>query len=196
MTKMFDIKPPVYKKPAEKPAPSSENPKKSNNSKNIFFAIILFVLIIIGFSILNNQNYLKISSDTNSQNELEPIETLVTNSPEPSLSIQPDKSTNGSLDSLKSNVKETKIILLNGSRDFNNTADVKNIIEQNNLSVSEIGDTKNIYSNSTIYYTNNNVAIAQKIKSLLPNYNVNLVEDEIMASDEKIIVIVSKKNED
>jgi len=195
MTKLFDIKPPIYKKNPEKPMTISEKPKIKNNSGNIFFVIIIFILIIIGFSYLSNQNYLKISNDTNFQNDLAPIETLITNSPESQEFNQKNETSSKPLESLKITPNETKIILLNGSRDFNNTADVKNIIEKNNLIVSEIGDTKNIYSNSTIYYTELNIDKAQKIKSLLINYNPNLVEDEIMATDEKIIIVVSKKNE-
>lgn len=198
MTKMFDIGPPKpiskNKKPATKSNYSSKKKKSQSGILVIVFIVCIFIFI---FSLSNNTSSQYSQSDTSTAvNNL--ITTEETGKPPENPLTTPSKTE----DNIENNVDQQEektnnnisenieIVVLNGSGTSGSANKAKEILEKNNILVSEIGNTNNLYTKTTIYYTNENFSLVEKIQETLSNYNPKLEINTDFANIKKILVII------
>lgn len=202
MNKMFDITPPKPKIQNKKSV-KSKNKKKSNG---LIFIIVLLIFVIY-FSLNNkiasnyqeeNNTNEKIKSQQIIKNNTNEIENENTNN-QKTLST-PNPKTTGIDDKENEEIaneeidfdENIEIEILNGAYIPGLANEVKNILEKNNIQVDNIGNTKNLYDRSIIYYQKINIKLAEKLKEILISYNPIIQENDEFASNNKILIVVVK----
>lgn len=200
MSKYFDIKPPTPSKQTSTHTKSASSTNKKHQSKSniLLFGIFIIVAIFI-FSYFNNSNQTyKELTPTSSDNSIKDLgqtvdpsastQGVTTPSATPEPTISQSSSTNTSSDS-----NNVNIIVLNGAQTSGVADSAKKTLENNNISVAQIGNTENSYNESIIYYTDQNLEIAKKIKETLSSYNPTLISDNTLADNTKITVVIGAK---
>jgi len=197
MAKFFDIKPPSSPKKTYHDFPNkSDKPRNKNKIGNILGFIIILVIVIIVFNFLNNNPSYPSNDNNASTLPMVAVSQSPSSTPtspqensESSDRISPNPSQNNS-----ENKIQPKIIILNGGNLPEATNDAKKILETNSVNVSETGDAKNSYESTVIYFTNVNIDYANKIKDILITHSPKLIEDEFIATDGQIVIVIGDKN--
>lgn len=207
MSRFFDIRPPQQrnkpKKHSHSLSQSSSRKSKSNNKQSglliIIFIICVFIFI---FSITNSSSSQYSQAQTDSA-----INNLITDNPSTSKptaysfitpsKIEEENNINNEQDSTidssnNENSNNITVVVMNGARASGVATKAKDTLENNNITVSEIGNTENLYSQTTIYYTEKNTNLARKISETLADYDPVLEINDQFASDQKITVIIGQ----
>ncbi len=205
MSRFFDIRPPKpqsnYKKNIS--AKSSTKPRKQKSGSGILFIIIGICIFIFIFSLTNNTSSSYEQKDNTPQtNEIDNLATTE-NSPKPTSNpfITPsDKSQNDTTtnptnidNESQTQSNEIQITVLNGSSLPGIADKAKNILEENNIKVTDIGNTDNPYSKTVIYYSENNTETTKKIQETLSAYNPSLEINSEFANDKKILIVIGEE---
>lgn len=195
MAHYFDIKPPEKKFGQKKHSNQSGSTRKPKSSVGLIF-IVMILGFILFFSFINNNKTETVDSQNNSPNSASSLdatsdsaseqETQKTPSnPEASISISPTEISS----SEKPNIQ---ITILNGSGEVGAASTAKEELGKNGIEVAKIGNSQNNYSQTIIYYTNVNKSLADKIQETLANNTPKLIEDNALADDENILVVIGE----
>jgi len=202
MSKFFDIKPPQSQFDPPKPKSHQSSTKRP---KTNFLAIVIFLLLVIlFFSYINatGNNYKVVGVDNtninNDETNANPVDKIATSSnPAPTESEKAIPTTDASptpeTTASSEATSEPQITVLNGARVDGIASEVKSILEKNNITVSSLGNTQNLYNGSVIYYSEANLKTAQKMQEILADYKPKLEINEQFASGNAITVVIGKK---
>lgn len=197
MSKFFDIKPPArHERPASTRNKQSAKKSRSKSSILLFIVFVLGAIFLFSYTNNTNKSYKEVVAvpSTNGIDDLATTvsptaqindTTLPSDSPTPTISSEPTNSFTPT-----PSLEPLNIIVLNGARVAGAADKAKIALESNNLTVTQTGDTQNLYSSSTIYYTEKNAKSAQKIQETLSSYKPSLVIDSSLANDATITVVI------
>lgn len=199
MSGIFDIKPPPKKRyPEKNKAQHYERQTTKRKKSGVFLFFIVMVLgFIVFFSFINNNKTKTINpQDTNLDTRNK--ETTSTTSPSDNQSVNQTISSPEASISISSTPTSSEsrpnvqITVLNGSGETGAANNAKNELEKNGIEVYKIDNAQNNYSQTIIYYTNENKSIADKIQETLADYNPKLIEDNTLADNENVLVVIGE----
>lgn len=199
MSKFFDIRPPSRSPQKTKKYKKKNRSYKKSKNNGLLFVIVGVCIFIFIFSLTNNTSstYDQPDQITDSSKSNDLIDTNKKTIPSPN----PDTTSSSNPEKVIDNeqIEETKvdkkdsdadIVILNGARIPGIASEVKNTLENNNIEVSELGNTENTYDSTIIYYTENNTDTANKIQETLSEYDPKLEIDPSIANEDKIVVVI------
>lgn len=193
MAHYFDIKPPEKKSGQKKHSDQSRSTKKTKSSVGLVF-IVMVLGFILFFSFINS-NKTKTIDQQNVNSSTENIATKTSTSPTDQIVKQTQSNPEASILTsptptiAKFNIQ---ITVLNGSGEVGVANSAKEELEKNGIEVYKIGNTQNNYTQTIIYYTNVNKSLADKIQETLADYNPKLIEDNALADNENILVVIGE----
>lgn len=202
---IFDIRPPVPHPKRKETTKISSKPKiNSRKHSGIFVFIIIVLGTILLFGLLSDNQTQPTNNDEKQQNKINTLgvvkikdanEVQNDNSqPINSSSTQPNSNPKPSIESTETPNSATgeniEITVLNGGAGSGAAEKIKNELEENEIKVANIGNTKSNYARTVIYYTNVNLPLAEKIQETLANYNPKIEEDNELVNDSKIIIVI------
>lgn len=198
MSKMFDIGPPKPIPKKQKNTTRSTNTTKRKKPQSSFLVVIFIICIfVLLFSLSNNTSSQYTQADTDS---------IVNNLTTKDISAKPSDNpltkpskTENVIEQKQANQEEIlnnnsssdiQVVVMNGARISGVANEVKETLENNNIPVSEVGNTENLYTKTTIYYTDDNLKLTEKIKETLSDYNPISEINLDFASSQKILIII------
>jgi hypothetical protein len=206
MTKFIDIRPPYKKKPSKiNNSNTYKKPKYKKSNTGLLFIISIICIFIFIFSYANNNSIKYAYPDHEpiyEEDDQEILENIAIEKPNIGQVDNPhtkESYTNNKQDKAtdientkdpKINNFEVDITVLNGARKPGLANEVKEILENNNFSVSNIGNSQNKYSQTIIYHTKENQQIAEKIMETISSYDPKLEINNQLSNNQKILVVI------
>jgi hypothetical protein len=201
MTKFFDIRPPHPKSKPAKSASSAATKRAKKSSSGTFLLILIILLVFVFYFSVNNNNQTNYKQENNNSNTIadetaNPLENLAaspteTASSEPTPSLTP--TVQGTQTEPEPDYSNIKISVLNGAGVPGLATKIKLLLEENGYKVAEVGNAQNTYQETILYCTPKNHSLAEKIKNVLKDYQVQITENDTLATDESILVVMGAK---
>lgn len=198
MSKIFDIRPPRPTQRKKKSTAKSYSKSKKSQSGLLFIIIGICAFILI-FSLSNNTSSQYSQSQIIAEgSEIDKLATTTTTQkPDNYPFVTPSKtdinsdhkeSTNQTNES--QTPEDIQIVILNGAGIPGIANQVKETLEENNISISEVGNSQNPYSETIIYCTKPNSELAKKIEETLSDYSPKLEINSDLANSNKILIVI------
>lgn len=207
MSKAFDIT------IRPKKTPVAVKPTNHYQSSSLLF---LGVAIIISLVIIDFNNNSKISTDivNNSQVQSENTQTLDTTATESQNSFDnnPTQKTSDTINTLDNNsssndvanIENTQsaavidkskisISILNGARISNAANNTKTLLEKQGFVIEKLGNAKNLYQHTVIYFNKDKKNEAVLVQLALDNQNITLEENPSLTASNDLLIIIGVK---
>lgn len=210
MSKAFDI--------TIRPKKTSTATKPTNNHQ---FRGLLFlgvtIIIILMIADFNNNSNTKISADIinnekvqseNTEIQNNPIENQNTTSNNEQLTQKITETNNSQIDNsnnkVTANIENTQsaavidkskisISILNGARISNAANNTKTLLEKQGFVIEKLGNAKNLYQHTVIYFNKDKKNEAVLVQLALDNQNITLEENPSLTASNDLLIIIGAK---
>ena len=215
MGKAFDIIYAPKPKPTPRPTSHKSSPSHHQTSGWVYLGLIIVVSLMVadlsnGFG--NDDQIIEKENNTNQSEQvlsetIEPNNEIIQETSESSntndeQNIKPNNQTseNATLEESSTqtqnasiNKSSIKIRVLNGSKTSGAAANTKTKLASQGFTIDSIGNTRNPYSKSYIYYNINQREAAVLVQLALENQDIVLQENPSLTGDYDILVVIGSQ---